>query len=41
MTPLKTLKAAVKEFEKRKLSYCLIGGHAASLYRKQEDLQKM
>ena len=40
MTPLKALKAAVAEFEKRKLRYCLIGGHAASLYRSNERVTR-
>ena len=40
MTPLSALKAAVNEFEKRPLNYCLIGGHAASLYRRSERLTK-
>lgn len=36
MTPLAVLKAAVTELEKRQVEYCLIGGHAASLYRINE-----
>ncbi len=40
MTPLKVLRAAVLEFERRGLKYCLIGGHAASLYRRSERLTK-
>lgn len=36
MTPLQALRAAVSEFEKRQHDYCLIGGHAASLYRINE-----
>lgn len=35
-TPLLVLKNAVKAFEKSDCLYCLIGGHAASLYRTQE-----
>ncbi|NDC38395.1 MAG: hypothetical protein EBZ48_10130 [Proteobacteria bacterium] len=35
MTPLKTLRAAVTAFERLHCTYCLIGGHAASLYRAQ------
>jgi len=41
MTPLKTLKQAVLAFEKSGAEYCLIGGHAASLYRTQERLTKV
>lgn len=40
MTPLGLLKAAVAVFEKRGAAYCLIGGHAASLYRSQERLTR-
>ncbi|MBX7143111.1 MAG: nucleotidyltransferase [Oligoflexia bacterium] len=40
MTPLRTLKQAVKIFEKRGHKYCLVGGHAASLYRSQERLTR-
>lgn len=40
MTPLKTLKQAVSAFEKLGCKYCLIGGHAASLYRSQERTTK-
>ena len=40
MTPLKALKAATSEFQKRNLSYCLIGGHAASLYRNKPRVTK-
>jgi len=40
MTPLRTLKQAVKAFKKLGCRYCLIGGHAASLYRSQERLTK-
>lgn len=40
MTPLKALKAAVAAFEERKCRYCLIGGHAASLYRINERVTK-
>ena len=36
MTPLKILRQAVAAFEKRGSLYCLVGGHAASLYRSQE-----
>ncbi|MCO6431018.1 MAG: nucleotidyl transferase AbiEii/AbiGii toxin family protein [Deltaproteobacteria bacterium] len=39
-TPLQTLKRAVKAFEKSDCSYCLIGGHAASLYRKIERVTR-
>jgi hypothetical protein len=40
MTPLRILKQAVTIFEKRGYKYCLIGGHAASLYRSQERLTR-
>jgi len=40
MTPLKTLKQAVAAFEKLGCKYCLVGGHAASLYRVQPRLTK-
>jgi len=40
MTPLKTLKQAVAVFEEFGCKYCLIGGHAASLYRAQPRLTK-
>ena len=40
LTPLKLLKAAVEKFEKGGARYCLVGGHAASLYRAQERLTK-
>ncbi|RMG39838.1 MAG: hypothetical protein D6719_12410, partial [Candidatus Dadabacteria bacterium] len=40
MTPLTILKAAVTELEKRNVEYCLIGGHAASLYRISERVTK-
>lgn len=40
LSPLSALKAAVAEFEKRRLAYCLIGGHAASLYREIERVTK-
>jgi hypothetical protein len=35
VTPLKTLRQAVAAFERLGCKYCLIGGHAASLYRSQ------
>lgn len=40
MTPLKILKQAVEAFEKNSFQYCLVGGHAASLYRSQERLTR-
>lgn len=40
MTPLKVLKKVVKSFEKFNVRYCLVGGHAASLYRAQERLTR-
>lgn len=40
MTPLVLLKNAVKVFEKRGVAFCLVGGHAASLYRSQERLTR-
>jgi len=40
MTPLKILKDAVLVFEKLGCTYCLIGGHAASLYRTQPRLTR-
>ena len=39
-TPLKTLRDAVKFLEKANCMYCIIGGHAASLYRTQERFTK-
>ena len=39
-TPLKILKAAVTALRKHECAWCLIGGHAASLYRLQERLTK-
>jgi len=39
-TPLATLRKAVSIFEALPCKYCLIGGHAASLYRSQERLTK-
>lgn len=38
MTPLKILKQAVAAFEAKGCQYCLIGGHAASLYRSKARL---
>lgn len=38
MTPLRALKSAVAILEKLECKYCLVGGHAASLYRVQERL---
>jgi len=38
MTPLKILQKAVTVLEDEKCKYCLVGGHAASLYRSQERL---
>lgn len=38
MTPLQCLKLACQEFVRRDIRYCLIGGHAASLYRAKERL---
>lgn len=35
MRPLKALKDAVKALESSNARYCLVGGHAASLYRTQ------
>ena len=40
VTPLKLLKDAVREFEKAELLYCLAGGHAASLYRRNERVTR-
>lgn len=40
MTPLKILKQAVCVFEELECKYCLVGGHAASLYRTQERLTR-
>lgn len=40
MTPLKILKDAVGAFETLGQSYCLVGGHAASLYRTQERVTR-
>ena len=40
MTPLLILKQAVSEFQKQSCRYCLIGGHAASLYRVKERLTR-
>lgn len=39
-SPLQALKAAVLVLENLKCNYCLIGGHAASLYRKNERLTR-
>jgi hypothetical protein len=39
-TPLAVLKAAVKVLNKSSCSYCLIGGHAASLYRAHERVTR-
>lgn len=38
VTPLSILKTAVELFEKNECLYCLIGGHAASIYRRKERL---
>ncbi len=40
MTPLRVLKAATAILERLGCRYCLIGGHAASLYRTQERLTR-
>jgi predicted nucleotidyltransferase len=40
MTPLKVLKNAVEILNNLPCKFCLIGGHAASLYRKQERFTK-
>lgn len=40
LTPLKALKMMVKALENEECCYCLIGGHAASLYRSQERFTK-
>lgn len=40
MTPLKILKLAVSVLEKSPVQYCLVGGHAASLYRSQARLTR-
>ncbi len=40
MTPLKALKGMVKILSAADCSFCLIGGHAASLYRSQERFTK-
>lgn len=40
MTPLKALKEVVKILKTMPCKFCLIGGHAASLYRKQERFTK-
>jgi hypothetical protein len=40
VTPLKLLKLAQKNFRKLDCKYCLVGGHAASLYRSQERLTR-
>ena len=40
MGPLTLLKKAVKAFGKINCRYCLVGGHAASLYRSQERFTK-
>jgi len=40
MTPLQALKQVVFILEKEDCKYCLIGGHAASLYRAKERLTK-
>ena len=36
MTPLKIMRQAVAALERSGVRYCLIGGHAASLYRSKE-----
>lgn len=40
ITPLKVLKQAAQILEQLDCRYCLIGGHAASLYRTQERLTR-
>jgi predicted nucleotidyltransferase len=40
LTPLKALKEIVKVLSAEACSFCLIGGHAASLYRSQERFTK-
>lgn len=40
LTPIKALKDTVQSLEKLDCQYCLIGGHAASLYRKTERFTK-
>ena len=40
LTPLKALKLMVKALNKEPCAYCLVGGHAASLYRVQERFTK-
>jgi hypothetical protein len=40
MTPLEVLKQAVRAFKGLECKYCLIGGHAASLYRTAERFTK-
>lgn len=40
MTPLKILKKASEILEQMECNYCLIGGHASSLYRSQERLTR-
>lgn len=40
MKPLEILKRAVKSLEACGAHYCLVGGHAASLYRTQERLTR-
>ncbi len=38
LTPLKVLQLAAKALETLDCTYCLVGGHAASLYRQKERL---
>lgn len=40
MTPLEALRKVVRELESNGILYCLIGGHAASLYRRHERTTK-
>lgn len=40
MTPLGVLKQAAAEFKRHNCRYCLIGGHAASLYRRTERVTR-
>jgi hypothetical protein len=40
LTPLHLLRSAVEKFEEKGIGYCLVGGHAASLYRSQERTTK-
>ena len=40
MTPLEVLKRVSRALQKLKCKYCLIGGHAASLYRTRERFTK-